>query len=284
MALATRIDFQSLIKDALPQLPSSALRVTKITQDLNAPAHALVDAIGCDPVLTARILRAANSSLYALERRVTSIPVALNALGTRAIHQLVLTYAAADAFNRNGKQTFAERSLWRHSVAVAAAAKEICLSLRRRNESETAFLCGLLHDVGKLLLIRYDPEYQTILDAVSDEHEMLTHEQEVYGHTHSQIGALVAHHWGLGDEITDVLFHHHHPRQSKRFSILACIVNVADHMANLALMSVRPVEQYELMTVESTVALGLSEAQLKDIWEKTEIALDEMMQLLSALI
>jgi putative nucleotidyltransferase with HDIG domain len=284
MTLATKIDFQSLIKDALPQLPSSALRVTKITQDLNAPVQALVDAIGCDPVLTTRILRAANSSLYALERRVTSVPVAISTLGTRAIHQLVLTYAAADAFNSKGRQSQAERSLWRHSVAVAAAAREVSVALRRRNDSETAFLCGLLHDIGRLLLIRYDPEYQISLNELSGEKNMLAFEHESYGYTHAQIGALVAHHWGLAEEITETLYHHHTPRQSKRFAILACIVNVADNLANKADMNARQESELDLSTIESVIALGLTENQLNEIWEKTEVALDEMMQLLSSLI
>lgn len=278
-------ELEQLVKaELVPQLPGSALRVMKIAQDFQSPLHALTEAIGSDPILTIRILRAVNSPLFAIERSVTSLPTAVNLLGARTICEIVMSYAVADTFNQKGTDSIFERKLWHHSVAVGVAAREICLAIRRRNEVDTAFLCGLLHDIGTLWLLRHDWCYSQFLTEFSDEQEMLQLEREVYGVTHEQIGGVIAKHWGLASELIRVIHNHHHPRQSKNSYVLSLIINAADILVNTHGLGICDYKGEDFAMAESFIALGLTDEKLDEIWTNTETSLDEMLQLLTMVL
>ena len=276
MIATTKLDIELLVSTELPPLPGSAMRVAGLAQDMNASTRAIADAIGLDPVLAARVLRAANSPLYALERRVTALPMAVNALGNHAIHTLVILSAAADSFKGRGVRPPVERALWEHSVAVALVAREVSVALGMRG-SEESFLCGLLHDIGKLLLLRHDPAFYAQTAECADEQQLLEMEQSLYGYTHSQVGALVARRWDLPEEISYAICHHHQPSEAGQFMFLARVIDVADSLANTAGVGVRDEAGRDLSGAESVVALRLKEEQLAGAWERAEKNLREMM-------
>jgi putative nucleotidyltransferase with HDIG domain len=256
----------------------------KVVQDYEAPLHLLVEAIGSDPILTVRILRAVNSPLFAVERNVTSLRVAVNLLGARTIGEIVISYAVADTFNQKSMNSIFEQKLWHHSVAVAVTAREICAAVRRRNEVDTAFLCGLLQNIGVLWLLRHDWCYTHFLSDFSTEENMLQLEREAYGSTHAQIGATIAKRWGLAGEIIDVIQNHHHPRQSKNHYVLSLVINAADALVNKNGLGIYDIKGEVPEAHESFTALGLSDEKLDEIWTNTEEALDEMLELLTTLL
>jgi putative nucleotidyltransferase with HDIG domain len=285
MTTTDQSNLETLLKaEMLPQLPGSALRVMKLAQDLESPSHRLVEAIGSDPILTARILRAVNSPMYALARHVTSLPTAVNSLGSRAIQDLVMSYAAADTFNRSSGDSLAERALWRHSVAVGVAAREICKTIRRRGDAEKAFLYGLLHDIGTLGMLRHSPKFASSLRSASDIDERLDFERSIFGATHEQVGALIANRWGLGNELAGVLAFHHHPRQAKQNYVLTLVINAADMLASANGMGLCETHSAEISECEPIIALGLTKDNLDQIWKDTENTMDEMVQLLTAVL
>jgi putative nucleotidyltransferase with HDIG domain len=245
---------------------------------MNVSTRAIADAIGADPVLAARVLRAANSPLYSLERRVTALPAAVNALGNNAINLLVVIYAASDTFSSKKRQSPLERTLWEHSVAVGVAARELSLTLGMRG-SEESFLCGLLHDIGKLLLLRHNSGHYAQMEGVQNEQEMLTREQEIYGYTHAQIGALVARRWSLPEDIGYAINYHHHPSEAEQFMLMARVIDVADGLANKAGIGMRPEPERDLSISESVLALNLTTEQLTGVWERAQVTLGEMMTL-----
>jgi HD-like signal output (HDOD) protein len=98
------IDLESLVLLELPPLPDVAMRVAALTQDPDTSTRLIAEAIGCDPILGAHVLRAANSPLYYLERDVTTLTMAVNALGNDGINLLVVASAASDAFRSKGKR------------------------------------------------------------------------------------------------------------------------------------------------------------------------------------
>jgi putative nucleotidyltransferase with HDIG domain len=261
----------------LPPLPSAAMRVATLAQDMNASAKQIVNVISLDPLLATRVLRAANSPLYALERRVTALPMAVSALGNQAIGFLVMVYAASDAFKNSKQQSNIERALWEHSVTVGIAAREISHVLGMRGADES-FLCGLLHDIGKLLLFRSDAETYAQTFDCRDEGELLQREQELYGYTHTQIGALAARRWELPDEIAYAIYYHHQPSDAGQSSLTARIVDVADSLANKAGIGQRHEPERDLMQTESVIALHLTEEQLETIWINTVEKSQEMSQ------
>jgi putative nucleotidyltransferase with HDIG domain len=278
MIAGAQIDLESLIEVELPPLPGVAMRVAALTQDLDASTRKIADAIGCDPALAARVLRAANSPLFCFQRNITALPMAVSALGNETLYSLVFMSAAAEAFTKGARSKF-ERDLWEHSVAVAVAAREIMLLLRLRGLEE-GFLCGLLHDIGRLMLLRHDPKtYQQLLGA-ADENELLRGEAATYGYTHAQVGALAAKRWNLPDEISQTIFHHHDPGQAVNGMLMARVVDVADSIAYHAGFGIK-FEEKDLMQTESAIALRLTEEQIAEVLEKTTIGASEAFSMLS---
>lgn len=276
----TQIGIETFVNTDVPSLPGSALRVAALSQDINSSTRAVADAIGSDPIMAARILRVANSPLYAPERPVTSLQTAVSTLGNQAIHALVILNAASDTFNKTNPRSPAQRVLWEHSVAVALTAREISVALGMRG-GEESFICGLLHDIGKLILERYDAKLYGQVEAIDDEQEMLTREQELYGYTHSQIGALVAKRWNLPEDVYYAIYYHHQPSSAGQAMLMARTVDVADALVNRAGIGLRQTtaDADDLLKTESVIALRLSEEQLQEVWRKTEASMQEMVHL-----
>ena len=274
------IDLESLVQLELPPLPDVAMRVASLTQDLNVSTRQIAEAIGCDPILGARVLRAANSPLYYLERDVTTLTMAVNALGNEGINLLVVASAASDAFQPKGKRLAAETTLWKHSLAVGLAAREIMVLLGLRG-MEQGFISGLLHDIGKLLLFRHDLEACQELVKNVEQKDFLAAEAELFGYTHAQVGALVAKRWNLPDTICHAIYHHHDPVENEQSVLMARVIEVADAMANNAGLGVWPASEVSLADSKSAIELRLSEALLREIWDKTESSLSVTFALFS---
>jgi putative nucleotidyltransferase with HDIG domain len=274
------IELETLVKLELPPLPDVVMRVAALTQDPNTSTRAIAEAIGLDPALGARVLRAANSPLYYLERDVTSLTMAVNALGNDGINLLVVASAASDAFQKKGRRLPEETTLWGHSLAVGLAAREIMAALGLR-ALDQGFICGLLHDIGKLLLLRHDTDgYRELTSKVGDP-DFLNTESEVFGYTHAQVGALVAKRWNLPEAICHAIYHHHQPSQAGQGILVARVVEVADALANKAGVGLRAAHEQPLADSESAIALRLSEDQLNTVWEKTNISLSATFALFS---
>jgi len=273
MIASAPVDLEALIKIELPPLPGVAMRVASLTQDLDATTRKIADAIGCDPILAARVLRAANSPLYCFERSVTALSVAVSALGNENIYSLVFISAAADAFLKSSRSPY-EKVLWEHSIAVGLAAREIMLVLRLRGMEE-GFLCGLLHDFGKLLLLRHNQAAYSQLRNETNEDDLLAGEMALFGYTHAQVGAMAARRWNLPEEIAHAIYYHHNPGQANHGTLMARVVDVADALAYRAgfgtLTSDRDVEHSE-----SAMALNLTSEQLQGVLEKTQSGIGEL--------
>lgn len=282
MGIVLQADVNSFVNKTLPPLPGSAMHVVSLLQDINASTRAIADAIGRDPMLTAKILRAANSPLYVSERNVVSLPKAVITLGNQAIYLLVISFTAFDAFAQEIRTSIIGCSIWEHSLAVALAAREIGTTLNKRN-SEELFTCGLLHDIGRLLFLRHDPQFYTQIDSKMSETEVLRIERNFYGFTHANVGALAMNRWGLPTEIAQIVANHHTPNeQNNEFLTETLIINAADELINARSYDKTAQEiADQLVFNESIVSLNLSAGQIEDVLEKTEAGLRELIQILS---
>jgi putative nucleotidyltransferase with HDIG domain len=195
--------------------------------------------------------------------------MAVNALGNDGINLLVVASAASDAFRSKGKRLEMETALWEHSLAVGLAVREI-MSLLGLRGMDQGFICGLLHDIGKLLLLRHDLDACEQIVRNVEEKDFLATEVEVFGYTHAQVGALVAKRWNLPDAICHAIYHHHQPTQSEKSMLMARVIDVADALANRAGLGVRPAAECDVAESESGTALLLTAPQLEAVWEKTQ--------------
>lgn len=278
MIASAPIDLESVVDVELPPLPGVALRVAALSHDLNSSNRQIADALGYDPILAARILRAANSPIYYFQKTITALPTAVTALGSESIYSLVVMSATADAFRKNRRSEL-ETRLWEHSVAVALGARELSAMLNFR-AIEEAFLCGLLHDFGKLLMLRHNAAAYTALLKNTGEGDLLAGEMETFGYTHAQVGALAAKRWNLPDEVSQAINFHHQPSQSEYPNLMARVVDVADSLAYASGFGDQLTEQ-SLTESESVIALRLSEKQLAQVGTKIQSGSSDAFKMFS---
>jgi putative nucleotidyltransferase with HDIG domain len=201
------------------EIPSIPLVLIKIIQTLDADtssAKELEKLILHDPALSARILRLANSAFYSFPTRVKTISHAIALLGMNLVTSLAIGINIFDSFTKGAKSEAALISkLWTHSCGVAVLVKEIWTRRSHiEKEGEFAFLCGLLHDLGKVVLFKtYPGHYGSIFAIAKSETDpaISAYEDENYGVDHTVIGELLAKQWGFPPELVSVIRRHHDP-------------------------------------------------------------------------
>jgi len=197
----------SLISE-LEKLPSSPMLYFDLRDELSSEQgdlESLTEITARDPALVAQILKIANSAFYALPRSVSNLEEAIRLLGSDTLLSLVL---AAHIFSSMPPPGVKMELLWEHSGQVSALARKIAaLQGADRDTQGVCAIAGMLHDIGLLVLLESDPVRYLPLWKQSDGSEALLAEleQETYGMTHGELGALVLSLWGLPTEIVDAV-------------------------------------------------------------------------------
>ncbi|KAF1055643.1 MAG: Diguanylate cyclase DgcM [Stenotrophomonas maltophilia] len=182
----------------LPSPPGIALRIIELAQDPEADIATAADIIAMDMALSARMLRIANSPLYASRRRIENLAQALTMLGLNATLSLALGFTVTQGLAGGGADghDLRERA-WRRSILSALAASQLgqARGLRRLEE---LMLAGLLQDIGVLCLAQTQPErYLPLLRDAQDNADLVARERDTLGTSHADVGAWVAEQWGL---------------------------------------------------------------------------------------
>jgi putative nucleotidyltransferase with HDIG domain len=214
----------------LPTLPRTVLRITELVNDPKSSARDLARIITDDQVLTARLLKLVNSSFYGFPQRISTITGAIVLLGFDAIRNLLLTTSVFDVFAGNKVTAkFRQEKFWDHSLGCAVAAKVVG-NFMRNDKVEELFVCGLLHDIGKIVEMMYlRSQFSKLIHLVEDENIlMLSAETKLFGFTHAEIGKLLGERWNLPPKLIAVIAQHHQPGLAGRFSLEAAIVHLAD--------------------------------------------------------
>ena len=162
------------ITEKVHNLPTPPLVFTQIIKVINNPkasANEIGAIIAEDPALTAEVLKLINSSYYGMSSTITSVKQAILILGLDAIKSLVISTSVFDSFTRNKVLDRAYLgNFWRHSLLTALMAKIVAKSVQRGFlfDSELAFSGGLLHDIGKLVIISHLPDEYPMIQEISD--------------------------------------------------------------------------------------------------------------------
>jgi HD-like signal output (HDOD) protein len=268
----------------LATLPSVTLKIMRLADDPHATGDALDKLLASDPALGARVLRVVNSAFYGLPGTVSTTGAAIVRLGFAAIRSIAIAASLTRMF-RGGRvgDTFDARELWRHSVAVAEAARLLAIRTRRGSPDE-ALLAGLLHDIGIVVAMQASrPAFENALRAIEGPAPLTfaLAEREHLGTSHELLGAALSVSWGFPSSLALVTGHHHAPMSLPPADrALPAIVHVADHLAaECKLGYARTV--YASGIEEGVLEwLGLSDADLNAVREKLPEATAEATQVL----
>ncbi len=227
------LDIEKAMRE-LPVIPDVAMKIVGMAEEsMDLSFGQLEDLIKLDPILSAKILKVANSALYARQREITSLKMAISLIGFKTIKSLVLLISAANLFPKYRKTQF-YKMFWRHSLYSAFTSKRLTLLNSTKDWAEQLFLTGLFHDIGQIALYNTDPAgYERILKRRQEENlriRML--EQEYFGTTHTEVGAEVLTRWNFPPLFVEVaLFHGKDVVTSANRKWIA-IVSMSDILAN----------------------------------------------------
>lgn len=224
-----------------PVLPNIALELTDLSKKQNVSYDDVVRVVEKDPMITASVLKLAQSPLYG-GRPVQSLKDALNRLGIATLRDLVWQVVANMRLFRVRNYAPIMERLQLHAMFTAYAARII--AQRAGIAAEHAFLCGLLHDIGwsgTLLAISENnskpPDPKTLFAAIDT--------------MHVEAGEAMARLWGLSQEISTVIGHHHHlDKQRKPASVLVPVLCVAEHLADELGFAIEPRPENGVMSKE----------------------------------
>ncbi len=252
----------------LRPLPSTATRVLKSLEDPNSTAGIVADFLGLDQALTAQVLQAANSAFLGYSTPCSSVSYAVSRLGFKRVRALVLNTVAAGPLNRrlNGYRLGAD-ALWQHSLATAVYSDKIARAVYYP-EPEDAYVAGLLHDIGKLLLDQFVlTDYQYIVSTMKQRDMRLWEvEEELFGIDHAGVGGMMATKWNLPASLVQALRYHHIPVLSRTHRKLTAIVNIANTFAPKDDMSLAGLDG-RLMHPISLEILNLDNVKLDRLWQ-----------------
>lgn len=213
----------------LPAFPTVVNDLLMTLDDDNATIGALIQLVGRDPVITARVLSIANAAAMAgrIQRDVRDMQVAVSLIGVARLREIVLTLSLAEFAHG----AHVGRQFWEHSVAVGVAAQE--LARVGRASVDFALVCGLLHDIGQLWMARCHPlEFQMVRMSREQEPglDIIEAERRHFGVDHCAIGSVLAGAWHLPPSVVAAIRHHHeaHPPADK----LVAATHVGEALAN----------------------------------------------------
>ncbi|MFT4513399.1 MAG: putative nucleotidyltransferase with HDIG domain [Planctomycetota bacterium] len=247
--------------DLIPPLPDLVAKLLGLLNKSETEPEHLEQLLQNDQVLVAKMLAMVNSPFYGLNRTIRTIKEAVMVLGFRGVRSLVLATSTAKFLQRDFTWYGHEpKGLWLHAVCVAAGSRFMAQQCKMSaDESESLFVGGLLHDIGKLLLVTYLQDGPR----VTSENSIVEYERATVGLDHTEAGALVTAKWNLAPEIQEVIKGHHEDaivdEEAGNVMRLAC-VRLADCVAHeLGLGYLPERAPVNLMRPEDLEAVGLSE-------------------------
>jgi len=217
-------------------LPAAVTQLCRLTKDLESDCDEIVRIISMDEALATRMLRVANSAFYGFSQGVKTISQAVLLLGFQGVRSLALSVSVMDMRMGANLKNLSREDLWRHSLAVATIARDMATYLRM-GEAEEAFLGGLLHDIGKIVIMEVFPEkYEQVLNESRLQMVPLCElERKEFGADHSQIGAALCQQWKLPPLFSEIVSKQHQSVADwKKEDGFVFLTQVGDGLAKMA--------------------------------------------------
>jgi putative nucleotidyltransferase with HDIG domain len=219
--------------DEIPTIPVVIARLLGMLSDSNVKVSELTKVISGDPALTAKVLGVANSAYYGFSQQIASLDRAVALLGLNMVKSLALSIGVMQNLPKvEDMQNLSAQGLWLHSLAVATVAKELSLRLGKPAEEDHLFVVGLLHDVGKIVLMHYFKRYYQLILAKTQGQgasALYRAEQGVMGFDHGEVGAILLNRWKFPKQVVLPIHCHHLGAISRQVDqIDVAIVKVAD--------------------------------------------------------
>ncbi len=280
------IEMQAMVKNAgtLISFPDVFLRVNDMVNDPKSTSGDIAKLISQDPGLTVRLLKVANSPFYGSSRQIETVARAVTLLGTAQIRDLVLATSTSQVFAKVTNEVIFIDDFWHHSIFCGLAAKRLATASGKVT-TDFAFVAGLLHDVGQLVLFHEQPgQMRVALDMVSDprnEMDMCQAEQAVFGFDHMQLGGALLRAWHLPERLQECVEFHHTPGAAQKYPVEVALVHIANGVASYAAVRHVNDQAQPAIDADSWAVVGLTPDAIEATIEAIEAGVAEVKNLLS---
>ncbi|HMO18154.1 MAG TPA: HDOD domain-containing protein [Oligoflexia bacterium] len=254
----------------LPPLPHVAAQALQLIEDPDTTAGKLTNLLGQDAALTARVLKIANSAMFSRQREISTINQAIMTIGFKTLKGIIV---AATLRQLNRKFGPIEKMIWENSTCTAVACRILGTHMKK-SYVEEIFLFGLLHDLGKLVLMRQIPkEYEQIMEQAKKGEKFHIAEQKSFGFAHPLIGALVAKKWNFSTDTCQAILHHHDDIPAKvenelqEKTLLVLLADLLSHSLGIGHPEGYSDQSDEILNLGKL--LGLDEKDLENLKTKT---------------
>lgn len=246
----------------LSRMPALPQVLGRLLHELNSESlhlRNLSELIRQDAALTVKVLAVANSSAYKRRNAIESIDQCVNLLGQKMVKVIAISISMRQFLNDlSGTASFHFGRYWQHSLITAFLAQAIARKIGYPNPEE-AYLSGLLHDIGKLVLLAVEGRtYAEMLEKHGEDEDFSARETAAFGVTHSEVGEALVLRWNLDPLMADAVRHHHDGyAQVGNATELVKIIALANVMSSMNLESSHPA----LAWAHSLFGLSAEEAQ-----------------------
>lgn len=218
----------------LPPMPQVVFKAQHVMEDPSLGTKELASVLENDQAMVTRVLRVANSAYYGLSGTVSSIHHATVLLGSKRVGEIISMSGASKFLDKTLEGYSLEPGMmWEHSLSVAFGSR-LVVSKRNPELSNDAFIAGLIHDAGKMILDRYviqrKEQFESLIGAGKC---YLDVEKEILGFTHADIAYLACKAWGIPENLTTAIRFHHEPWMADD-NRLAYAVSLADVLSKLS--------------------------------------------------
>jgi len=227
------LTLQTVLETEIASPPGVYFKLREVIEDPDGTFDQITEIIKSDPGLAARLLKIANSSFYGLAAKVETIQHALSIIGSDQLSDLALATSVINRFKGIPKDLVDVGRFWRHNVACGVAARHIAL-YKNFEHPEWYYLAGILHDLGKLILLKEIPdEYAKVLAEVreNDNLRLKDVETRILKFNHVQVGSILLKEWKLPPSLVGAINYHHDPLKARDHVTEASVVHVADYLA-----------------------------------------------------
>jgi len=269
----------------LASLPEVCVRVNEMVDDPRSSAADIGRVISRDTALTAQLLRMANSAFYSFPSKVDTISRAVTVVGERELRYLVLALSAVRVFSQIPVELINMASFWRHSVYCGVVARLVATHCHVLH-SERLFVAGLLHDVGKLVIMNRALEQakEAILQAAQSGRPMYQVEHELFGFDHAVVSRVLLEQWNIPAALCETVGCHHDVAKAEEARLDAAIVHVANVIANRAELALEDNVQLPEVDAVAWEITGLSEDVINNIADEAAPLFAESWAMIQPLV
>lgn len=255
--------------DSFPVLPVTVMRLMKVTSDPESSVQDVLDVMHTDQSLCVTVLKIANSALFGSPRKVDTLQRAVTTLGFEEVQRIALTKALINSFSKLGKQHKLHiDKFWLHSFLCGMVARVIAQDLEIN--PDIAFMGGLIHDVGKLIMLEtftddYSMDWMTKFSSEKTQH----YELQMFSFTHDTVGGQLLRRWLFPEHLVTSVAYHHRPNKVTMKKNFAHIIQLADFLSFYCYNR----ESFEDENVLSVISRFLPE--IRSQWEEFGLCLED---------